>query len=447
MAMAAYEVLKKYNYNIGKDICVIGFDDLEQAERMYPPLATVRADAAVMGYQAVMEVHDIIKSKEKNGDEAVSIRKRLIDTKFINRESASGEKADISLDIDLFKKRYEDKFQRMIDVNHCLNRLTRDMLMYCDAGKGNYTYFLEAFKLERNSSCYLYMLDEPLEFLAKGDYTIEKSLYLKAYKLNDKVVEYAKHEKRISLNNLFRSEYYEKRPKNYIIIDIYSCEMQLGIMVCDITHKDFQYVENLCYLISISSKIIHLLEIQEQLLAEKEVMLKKLEQENLVLGDISYKDELTGINNRRGFIAKTMDIVKNRVNNGKAAAMIYVDLNYLKLINDRFSHAEGNNAIQTCANALSHVGGTDGIAGRIGGDEFALFMPLPNSGAGECLREQIRDFLEEYNQNSKKPYEVTVSIGIKEIVIDAACDLKEILKKADERLYEDKANKKPFVER
>ncbi len=447
MAMTTCEVLKKYNYNIGKDICVIGFDDLEQSERMCPPLATIRADATVMGYQSVIEVHDILKDKEKNGKREVSIRKSFVDTKFINRESASGQKEVFPVDVDSLKREYEKKFQRMIDVNHCLNRLTRDMLMYCDAGNGNYSYFLDSFKLERNTSCYLYMLDEPLEFRAKGNYSIEKRLYLQAYKLNGKVVEFPKYEKEISMDHLFDSEYYEKKPKNYIIIDIYSCEMQHGIMVCDITHKDFRYVENLCYLIGIAAKIINLLQIQEQLLSEKEAMLKSLEQENLILGDISYKDELTGINNRRGFIAKTMEFIKNRSNDGKVAALVYIDLNYLKLINDRFSHAEGNVAIQTCANALTYIGGEDGIVGRIGGDEFTMFMPIPYCGAGECLREQINCYLDEFNENSQKPYEVSASIGIQEIIIDSDCDLKKILEMADKRLYEDKAHKKPFVER
>lgn len=446
-AMGTYMVLNKHNIEIGKDICVLGFDDVDGAAKMNPPLATVRADAACMGYRAVESVHNILNDRGVDKNRALPIRKLLVDTEFINRESAGGPKKKLSIEDSLSEQKYYEMFQRMTGVNHCINILTRDMLMYCDTGAGNFSYFLEAFHLEKNTCCYLFMLEEPQEYYAKADYRIEKKLYLKAYKLNEKIYELANKEKQIALDDLFKAECFEKKPKNYIVIDIYTCEMQYGIMVCDLTYKDFIYTENLCYLIGISTKIFHLLYVQEQLLAEKEEMLKKLEQENLILGDISYKDELTGINNRRGFIAKTMDMIKDKTNIGKMAAVVYVDLNYLKLINDRFSHAEGNIAIQTCAKALSYVCGEVGIAGRIGGDEFAMFMLITYSGDGECLRQQIKDFLVQYNQSSDRPYEVAVSIGIQEIIIDSDCDLKKVLGMADKKLYEDKANKKPFAER
>ena len=63
MARAAYSVLNQYHFTIGKDILVMGFDDIEEAAGMNPPLATVRADAALLGYRGIMEGHSILEKQ------------------------------------------------------------------------------------------------------------------------------------------------------------------------------------------------------------------------------------------------------------------------------------------------------------------------------------------------------------------------------------------------
>lgn len=447
MANAVYRVLNKYRFKIGKDICVLGFDDIEDAASMEPPLATVRADATSMGYRAMLECHDILEEYHRNNLEVLPVRNILVETSFVNRESASGVKQAKQTFSEELKVEYQTKISQMISANHYLNILTRDMLMFGEGGERNFSDFLNAFKLEGNTSCYLFMLEEPIIFHEGEDFRIVDNMYLQAYKIGDKIVELSKDERKIKVDELFSLDCYENKPKNYVVIDIYSREKQYGILVCDMQHKDFPYVENLCYQISVAAKIIELLLVQERLLADKEVMLHKLEQENLMLDDISNKDELTGICNRRGFITKAMDLLKNEENHGKMAAIIYADLNYLKLINDRYSHADGNFALQTCANALERIAGDNGVAGRIGGDEFAIFSIIPYNGDSERMRTQLRQYMDHFNQCSKKPYEITMSTGVYEFVITEDCDLKELLRKADTGLYEEKANKRPFVER
>ncbi|MBQ7776192.1 MAG: GGDEF domain-containing protein [Lachnospiraceae bacterium] len=447
MAKAVYRVLDKYHFQIGKDICVLGFDDLDDSVFMNPPLATVRADASAMGYRAMMEAHSILEEYAERYLDRVPVRKLQVETSFVNRESASGQKQKKQTFSEEMNLEYQAKIQRMIDANHCLNIITRDMLMYCDGGARNFSDFLTAFRMESNTCCYLFMLEKPLSYHAKEDFRVVENMYLQAYRVNDKIVEQGWDAQRIRLDDLFHSEHFEKKPKNYIIIDIYSREKQYGIMVCDMSYDYFPYVENLCYQISMATKIIDLLQVQEQLLVEKEVMVQRLEQENLILDNISNKDELTGINNRRGFITKAMEMLKDKSNFGRKATIIYADLNYLKLINDRYSHAEGNFAIQSCAKVLDSIMGEDCVAGRIGGDEFALFCMLEHAGDGELIKAQLCQNLEGVNSNSQKPYEIAMSIGVYEFVIEKDCDLKELLTRADEKLYEDKAHKKPFVER
>ncbi len=447
MAIAMYNTLKKRNLQIGKDVYVLGFDDIEEAADMEPPLATIRADASVMGERAVLEAHSLVETYKKEGLKTIPVRKSRVSTKFINRESASGVSEIQNIDLEAMKTYCNSKVQNMIEGNHRLNILTRDMLMYCDTSKGRFFDFLDACQIENMTRCYLFMLDSSKAYYPKGDFKIVDKLYLQAYKREAKVQEFARGEKNILLSELYSGEYFKERPKSYVVIDIYSREMQHGIMICDIPYEQFLYVENLCFQISIATKIIDLLQVQEQLLAEKEVMVQKLAQENLILDNISNKDELTGINNRRGFITNTMDKLKNEMYLGKKAAIIYSDLNYLKLINDRYSHAEGNFALQACAQVLDSIKGEDCVAGRLGGDEFALFCVLKDGVDGATIKAQLKQKLKEINEKSNKPYEIAMSIGVYEFWIDKASDLKELLKEADAMSYVEKKAKRPFIER
>ncbi len=447
MVKALYKAFEKHGRIVGKDVFVTGFDDLDFAARMTPPLATVKADAVEMGYRAFLEAHDILKETEENALSQMPVRRLTVGTSFVCRESASGIKREKQMYSEDVLMENEARKQSFLDANHRLNIVTRDMLMVGDGGENNFSAFLNALQLESNTCSYLFMLEEPIEYRNNQNFDKVDSLYLQAFKMNNKVVEYTKNEKKLYLHDIFDREWYGQKPKNYIVIDIYSREKQYGVLICDISHSYLFAVENLCYQISMATKIIHLLRVQEELLAEKQVMVQHLEQENLILDNISNTDELTCINNRRGFITGALELLNDEYNIGKRALMIYTDLNYLKRINDEFSHAEGNFALKICADVLDRVIGERGIVGRLGGDEFSVLCLIDWKDQGQRIKKQILEEIQRENDISEKPYEITMSIGVYEFEIAKGCDLKKILDKADEMVYKDKKNKKPFVKR
>lgn len=455
MAVSVYEVLQKYHFAIGKEICVLGFDDVADAAFMEPPLATVRADASVLGYRAMVECHDMLKEYdttheaeiEKNVVRKLSIKSFSVDTAFVLRESASGIKARKKLISEEKETEYLNKLSMMIDMNHIMNIVSRDMLMFGSDGNQNYTKVLDALDMNDVSSYFLYMTNKPVVYHEAQKWRLPEAMYLRAYKTGEKALELPRAKQRISMNELFSNEYYLDERKTYIIIDIYSRELQYGILVCDMPYQYFHYVEMLCYQISIAIKIKELFYIQEKLLEDKEEMVQKLERENLYLDDISNKDELTGILNRRGFFNKLEERLVDETLSGKKAVMLYADLNYLKLINDRYTHAEGNYALRSCAEALETALGQNGIVGRIGGDEFAGCALVEEAGDSEAIKKHIKEFLVERNKVSGKPYEVMTAVGAFDFIIGEETDSKQLAARADERLYEDKSEKGPFVER
>ena len=163
-----------------------------------------------------------------------------------------------------------------------------------------------------------------------------------------------------------------------------------------------------------------------------------------MLGNISNTDELTEILNRRGFVTEAFKLLTEDENMGKGAALFYADLNYLKLINDRYGHSEGDFAIKACADVISKTFSRNSIVARIGGDEFAVLTLLPSGMTGNSFINAVKDNLSLDNLGFDKPYIIRLSIGVHTFRISDSVQLKQIMEKADEALYQDKLHKPAF---
>jgi diguanylate cyclase (GGDEF)-like protein len=182
-----------------------------------------------------------------------------------------------------------------------------------------------------------------------------------------------------------------------------------------------------------------------QVTTEEQSVKKQLQQKNEVLSFISEKDELTGLNNRRGLMEHLM--ARNQENTGKAAYMIFADLDHLKEINDCFGHSEGDNAIQTAGRLLQETLGEEQITGRMGGDEFAAMVLTNTVESAESVRQQIIAAFNEYNENSENSYYVNLSIGITKFVCAESIDFSKLLRDADTYMYEAKKVRRQSAKR
>lgn len=154
-----------------------------------------------------------------------------------------------------------------------------------------------------------------------------------------------------------------------------------------------------------------------------------------MLDNLSRSDGLTGILNRRGFSDAAEELLEKSRKEGKKVLVIYVDMNNLKIINDRYGHDEGDFSLKFIAEALSGVMKGHGIAGRIGGDEFACITEYSGEDEGETLLTDIYNQFDRYNAESSKPYNLTVSAGARLLRSAEKLTLKEALTQADEKLY------------
>lgn len=149
-------------------------------------------------------------------------------------------------------------------------------------------------------------------------------------------------------------------------------------------------------------------------------------------------DSLTGLNNRRSMEMFLNAAINNRP---QKITLIMVDVDNFKKINDTYGHPMGDRALQDIADALRSACGNlreNFFLCRYGGDEFLLIGIDKQDAATGQLCALISSYTEEKNKPGKNPYHLSVSIGTAESICKTHADVTELLKNADDRMYENK---------
>ena len=153
---------------------------------------------------------------------------------------------------------------------------------------------------------------------------------------------------------------------------------------------------------------------------------------------LSYHDALTGLNNRAYFEEqrKILD-AKRKV----PVSVIMGDLNGLKLVNDSFGHAAGDQLLKETASILQQYCGAEGIAARLGGDEVALLLPKTSRAEAALICENIYRTFEEYNKNpEREAIYLSISLGYA-TKTDQKRSIEALMTEA-EQMYYDKKNER-----
>jgi diguanylate cyclase (GGDEF)-like protein len=157
-------------------------------------------------------------------------------------------------------------------------------------------------------------------------------------------------------------------------------------------------------------------------------------------------DPLTGIANRRAFLQDAEAQLKRQMTEPRPMAVLLLDLDNFKGVNDRFGHAIGDRVLQMFAEVGSGCMRRYDIFGRLGGEEFAALLVDTSRERALAVAEQIRaSFVEVTSVVEGKPVVATVSIGVV-ISYDSVLDLSALLAQADHALYRAKDNGRNRIE-
>jgi diguanylate cyclase (GGDEF)-like protein len=158
--------------------------------------------------------------------------------------------------------------------------------------------------------------------------------------------------------------------------------------------------------------------------------------------ELSMTDELTGLANRRGFFAFAQQQLKQARRTKERLVLLYADLDNLKIINDTHGHLAGDRALADAARIFRDTFRESDIIARMGGDEFAMIlMRSPETGIS-AVRSRLQHRIDEYNARRDGTLRLSVSLGMATYEPDQPVSVDELVREADERMYEDKQRKK-----
>lgn len=155
------------------------------------------------------------------------------------------------------------------------------------------------------------------------------------------------------------------------------------------------------------------------------------------LSNLALKDELTGLYNRRGFLALADRQLKLAHRSDRSLLLFFMDLDGLKEINDVFGHTEGDAALTWTAEALKATFRDSDVVARFGGDEFAA-LAIAASGQSEAsIRERLTEYL---NSQSRKDthHKFSLSLGTARFDPWNPVSIRELIAEADRAMYEQK---------
>lgn len=161
---------------------------------------------------------------------------------------------------------------------------------------------------------------------------------------------------------------------------------------------------------------------------EKQKIIKSLE-------NLSLLDELSGLYNRRGFIASVQAQLLLAEGKNLRFYFVFIDIDDLKKINDSWGHKKGDEAIFSFAKILKASMRKSDIKGRLGGDEFAvLVQKAPKSGVNTLIS-RLHKNLKEFNSKKEFLFELSASIGVAEYNSKKPCSIDELMSRADRLMY------------
>lgn len=549
-AMGLYEEIKKRGKSIGKDIAVLGYDDTVEAAHVSPPLASVRADSAWLGEEAVHMACAAVRGER--------VESRVLPTRFIKRKSISETMAHVSRDsfyrLEDFDVHFDEIFHRSIneekqekmikirvaykrlmmafvrnavkgfknvgsgeeislradefintggvkyaDVDILLSHLesaykvlrsmqvhdegktelrdlffdlyrktvramnvlvgdmeqekikesydmkvfVQDILQFEKGKDQSYGVLLERLGWLGIQNAKLYMLKQQELHLFKEAYSAPDVLYLKAERRDGVVSTVPAMQQKTEFGAIYMDQ--TEKSSYRVLLPLFSDETIYGVLLCDMTDALHDNGELLVNQMSAAVKMLKLLEANEKIQQQLEDNLATLKDSNIKLDTLSKSDVLTGIYNRRGFYDATQKMIDECSAKQQAVLAVYVDMNNLKIINDRYGHEEGDHSLKLIGTFLKEMVAEQGVAGRIGGDEYAFALAYDGNDGGSAVMESLYHKFEVYNESSDKDYNITVSAGACVMQPGQQITLKEALQQADERLYLVKQKRKKDV--
>ena len=174
------------------------------------------------------------------------------------------------------------------------------------------------------------------------------------------------------------------------------------------------------------------------------------------IANLAYYDPLTQLPNRRFFLDRLSQEIESTSRDGSRAALLFIDLDHFKNLNDTLGHNLGDLLLEQLANRLASCVRKRDLVARLSGDEFFILLTQLNGSEIECAK-RVQAFANKVMDSFDTPflldehlYRITASIGVTVFSGDKTTSIDRVLKEADIAMYQAKAggrNRVCFFER
>jgi diguanylate cyclase (GGDEF)-like protein len=155
------------------------------------------------------------------------------------------------------------------------------------------------------------------------------------------------------------------------------------------------------------------------------------------LGNLALTDELTGLYNRRGFIALAERQLKLGRRSGRGMLLFVMDVDRMKHINDSFGHLEGDRALKRTAEVLEQTFRDSDVVARLGGDEFGVLAVEASGHSEATITARLFECLKSSCAKESR-YQISLSLGLARFDSGSRTSIGELMAKADQAMYEHK---------
>ena len=371
------------------------------------------------------------KALSKAKDDKLRLSVNEVFSKYFRRLAFSG-----ILPANVARRRTE----RMQGV---VSRKVGDILLLEGSDEIRYELLLGGFTGVGISRSLLYLFQGNIKNSGDPEWTLPKSILLKAISDKDGLRMPPEEQQLLRTESIFDNEFItDDERRTMIVSPLFVGPDYYGLLVNEVPVAKSFSIASLSFQLSVTLRSLFMIEEQNRVKQSLQISLERFIRDNTKLEEIAQKDELTGLYNRRGFIANAEKVLAEPVNQGKMAIICYADMDDLKVVNDMYGHDDGDFALRTVSEILRESFRDTDIIGRIGGDEF---IALAITGADcnvDSMKARIEKVTKQHNVTADKPYLIGMSTGIYKFTCSNKIDIYDVMNNADRLLYEEKIRKK-----
>ena len=439
MCSGIYRELNHLGLEVGRDILVTGFDDMEMAPFMLPPLTTVRQDLHLYGDMALERTLQYLRGEQPVSSYLMPeliVRKSCGCSAHVGRRDAveKDEKNLLIDDVSALRKHQQRTWIGSL--------ILRELLVESADSEAFFQKLALQMIYLNVSASLLCLLEEPV-IVPENPASSPEAIISLPDTLCVPMVQAGKDSAAWSMEEAPRVSRGDLgglltgiTPDQSFVFLLFYEQYQYGVLFVENLPEDIPFYYMLSMEIGSGLRYLYISK-------ERELYRKQLQEQNEVLHYTAGHDALTNLLNRTGILLEMKDYKNERT--GKKLVAMMADLDHLKQINDSFGHEAGDTALLAAADILREAIGPESLIGRTGGDEFmALFEKKEEP---EAIRARIRALCDRHNEASSEPYYVDISSGFSIFTAPGGDGIRALFTSADEDLYRDKLNRRSDVRR